>query len=596
MADPPSAAPTLAGPVLAGPVLAAPVLAGLAPVGSRTALFASALGVGLRRQCRREWHGTPPHLWLLGRPRAEGFAIAPRDPRPASPAAGKAMLAGGFALEDEVLRLPPAGDPWNQPSPSRRFAARLHRFDWLRDLLSTGEPGVREGLRLTLEWRQVFGRWNGFAWSAEILERRVLNLACAGRVIAAVASDAEAAGLANVLARQARHLLSLSSDLERQAERLTAVGVAGSALAGGAGDELVHAVLARLGPALERTVLPDGGHATRSPQAGMELLFDLLTLDGGLTQRGHPPPESLSRAIDRLTAGLRFFTLADGRLACFQGGQTCEPALVAAARAHDEAATEPAPAPLGQAPHAGYQRLDGPMIQAIADAGAPAAGALSLAACGQPLAIEVVCGRDRLITNCGWSPDAAGPQALRLAAGGSTVSLGEGSVGAPMSGFLARALGPRLDGGVARVVVRRRESDAGVWIEMEHDGWARRFGLTHERRLFLDRANSELRGEDRFVPAANATARLTPVDIRFHIHPDASASLARDQRSVLLRGASNVGWWLRNDAAEVSIEPSVHFTGGHARRCSQVVLRGRLRADRGGRVRWKLALVEPVSA
>ena len=565
-------------------------------VGAQSAMLVQAVGVLASRRARTEWYGTPPHLWLLSRPHAEGFATAPRDPRPASPAKGKDILAGVFELDDQGLRLPPGGDPWNQPSPSRRFAIRLHQFDWLRDLLSNGEPGVHEALRLTLEWRRVFGRWNGFAWGGAILERRVLNLACAGRAIAAVASDAEATMLANALARQARHLLSLSSDVERQAERLAAAGVAGSALAGAAGDGLVRAVLDRLGPALERTVLPDGGHATRSPQAGMELLFDLLTLDEGLTQRGHPPPESLSRAIDRLTAGLRFFTLADGRLACFQGGQACEPALVAAARAHDEVADQPAAAPLGQAPHAGFQRLDGPMIQVIADAGAPAAGALSLAACGQPLAIEVVCGRDRLITNSGWSPESTGPQALRLAAGGSTASLGEGSVGAPMSGLLARGLGPRLDGGVGEVIVRRREGEAGVWIEMEHDGWAPRFGLTHERRLFLDRINSELRGEDRFVPAANATERLTPVDIRFHVHPDATASLARDQRSVLLRGTSNVGWWLRNDAAEVSIEPSVHFTGGHARRCSQVVLRGRLRADRGGRVRWKLALVEPQSA
>ena len=36
-----------------------------------------------------------------------------------------------------------------------------------------------------------------------------------------------------------------------------------------------------------------------------------------------------------------------------------------------------------------------------------------LAACGQPLAIEIVCGKDRLITNAGWSPDAAAPQAFR---------------------------------------------------------------------------------------------------------------------------------------------------------------------------------------
>jgi uncharacterized heparinase superfamily protein len=165
-----------------------------------------------------------------------------------------------------------------------------------------------------------------------------------------------------------------------------------------------------------------------------------------------------------------------------------------------------------------------------------------------------------------------------------------------MTGFLARAFGARLDGGASKVVVNRRDTDSGVWVEMHHDGWLARYGLTHERHLFLDRAKRELRGEDRFVPASHAASRPTPVDIRFHLHPDARASLARDQRSVLLQGASNIGWWLRNDAAEVTIEPSVHFVDGQPRRTSQVVLRGRLRADRGGRVRWKLALVEPASA
>jgi uncharacterized heparinase superfamily protein len=575
--------------------MAGPPLTALTRAGAAASLLATALGAGLRRWGRAEWHGTPPHLWLLNRPRAEGFTAAPRDPRPAMPATGQDLLAGVFTLDGQALRLPAGGDPWNQPSPSRRFAERLHRFDWLRDLLSTGEPGVREALRLTLEWRRVFGRWNGFAWRADILERRVLNLACTGRAMASVASDAEAATLANLVARQARQLLALSVAGERRAERLAAVGAAGAALAGEAGNRLMRAALARLSPALEQTVLPDGGHASRSPQAGLELLFDLLTLDDGLTQRGEAPPESLSRAIDRLTAGLRFFTLADGRLACFQGGEAGQPARVAAGRAHDASAEPTAPA-LREAPHAGYQRLDGPAIQVIADTGAPATGVFSLAACGQPLAIEVVCGRDRLITNCGWSPDAAGPQALRLSAGGSTVSVGESTIGAPLSGLLARALGPRLAGGAAKVIVHRREGEAGVWVEMEHDGWVARFGLTHERRLFLDLVNGELRGEDRFVPAASATQRLTPVDIRFHLHPDAGASLARDQRSVLLKGASRLGWWLRNDAAEVSIEPSVHFEDGLARRSSQVVLRGRLRADRGGRVRWKLAMAEPASA
>jgi uncharacterized heparinase superfamily protein len=564
----------------------------IAAAGAHLGLLASAASAAVRRGVLSQWRGSPPHLWSLGRPPAKSFAITPRDPRPADSAAGAELAGGTFALNGDRLQLAPGEDPWNRPSPSRRFAQRLHRFDWLRDLMAAGEPGQREALRLTLEWRRVFGRWNAFAWSPHLLERRVLNLACAARAMSTLASEAETAALATALARQARHLAALFEDDGRSAERLAAAGLAGAVLAGAPGERLMRAAVSRLAVALEEAVFPDGGHASRSPEAGLALLFDLLTLDEGLTQRGFPPPESLPRAIDRLTAGLRFFTLADGRLACFHGGGASTSSQIVAGRAHDDAADAP---PLRGAPHAGYQRLEVSGLQVIADSGPPSMGGLSLSACGQPLAIEVICGRERLIANCGWSAEAVAPQSLRLAAGGSTASVGEGEAGAPLSGFLARALGPRLKDGATRVEVDRRESDEGVWVEMRHDGWLKRYGLTHERRLFLDRAKGELRGEDRFLPAAHAPALATPVDLHFHLHPDATASLARDQRSVLLRGASNIGWWLRNDAAEVSIEPSVQFVDGEPRRSTQVVLRGRLRADQGGRVRWKLALVEPAT-
>jgi uncharacterized heparinase superfamily protein len=390
---------------------------------------------------------------------------------------------------------------------------------------------------------------------------------------------------------QARRLLQLSAEPARAAERLAIVATAGATLAGAAGERLLDAALPRLGPSLEKAVLADGVHVSRSPEAGMELLFDLLSLDDALVQRGRPAPEALPRAIDRLTSALRFFTLPDGRLAAFQGGEAATAQRVSAARAHDDEAALAIPLPR-EAPHGGYQRMDGPSLHVIADAGMAAAGAASVTACGQPLALEVVCGRERLITNTSWSPLAVGFQAARLAAGGSTVELGDGACGAPLTGFLAFAFGPRLVGAARTVSATRRESETGVWVEMAHDGWLEATGLTHERRLFLDKEADELRGEDRFVPGDEALAEPVAVAIHFHLAADVRASLARDQRSVLLKGRSKVGWWLRNDAGEVGLEPSVVFENGLPRRSTQVVLRGRLRADRGGRVRWKLAAAE----
>ena len=134
---------------------------------------------------------------------------------------------------------------------------------------------------------------------------------------------------------------------------------------------------------------------------------------------------------------------------------------------------------------------------------------------------------------------------------------------------------------------------------MSHDGWARRFGLRHERRIYLDLAADELRGEDRFTPVeglakGEAGRQFIPFVARFHIHPGAKASLARDGKSVLLKTEGDeTGWWLRNDALEVSIESSVFFQDGQARRTSQIVLRGQVRQETGARLRWKLAAAEP---
>jgi len=79
--------------------------------------------------------------------------------------------------------------------------------------------------------------------------------------------------------------------------------------------------------------------------------------------------------------------------------------------------------------------------------------------------------------------------------------------------------------------------------------------------------------------------------VRFHLHPDVRASLALDQRSILFQAPTAGGWRLRNDAAEVSIEPSVHLLAGRPRRTEQVVLRSQIQGERGGRIRWKLSRV-----
>jgi len=561
------------------------------PALPRGGVLTRAIGANIKSHVEREWFGSPPHRLFLSLPKPRGLAAHPHDPRPVDVERGRKILAGIMTLSGGALRVGEAGDPFDTPSPTRRFALALHRFDWLPDLIAAGPDGARRSLRLLDDWRRVFGRWNAFSWSGECLERRVFHLACAARAMAAEGSDAEIADLSLDLARQARQLLKASDAPERVLERAVTATIAGCVLAEGPGDRLIDQGLKIITRQIDVIVLGDGGHATRSPEAGLELLFDLLTLDDALGQRGRPSPEAVSRAIDRLASAARFFTLADGQLAAFHGGEAVPASRIAAALAHDDAG----PRPPHSAGHSGYERMQGASIQVMADAGTPATGPLSRAACAQPAAVEIVCGKDRLITSCGWSPEAGGAHAFRLSDAASTVSVGDGSAGRPLSGFRAQALGAWLVDGATDVQIKRHDADNGVWLDIVHDGW-KRLGLSHARRLFLDTASDELRGEDSLIPLTPGDAagprRYLPFAARFHLHPDARASIARDGKSVLIRGPSNIGWWLRNDAVDVEIAASAHFDHGQARKAGQIVLKSQVRPEVGAKIRWKLTRAE----
>lgn len=561
------------------------------PSPSAAALAVQAAGESTRRLLEREWFGTPFHAMAISGPKPEGLAANPRDLRPVEPDRGRKILNGLFDLAGAQLMAGPQGDPFDRPSPSRRFAVALHRMGWMGDLLAAGDAGAKTGLRLTSDWKRVFGRWNGFSWSPEVIERRVFNLACAVRRLTAGASDAERSALLLDLARQARHLTRIGQAPERALERAVAAGVAGCALAGEAGEQLIDIAVARLRHDLPLVVSADGVHASRAPEAGLELLLDLLTLDDALHQRGQAGPDELPRAIDRLSAATRFFTLPDGRLAEFQGGEASSARRVAAALAHEEGER-----PRRRAPHGGFERLESPSLTIMVDAGPPARGRWSVTACAQPAAMEIACGPDRIIVGCSWSADSGASQGLRLTDAASTANLADLSTGQPLRGFAAAALGSRLTGAPKAIEARRHESDAAAWLEVSHEGWVKRFGLIHERKFYLDRALEELRGEDNFRPkvekSLDGPRRYSPFTVRFHLHPDARASLARDKKSVLLKGPHDQGWWLRNDAIEVSVEPSLHIENGIPRRTVQVVMRGQASDDKGGRIRWKLSRAE----
>jgi uncharacterized heparinase superfamily protein len=553
----------------------------------------------LRRSLATDLPGAAIYRQLALRARTpEALAGRLRDLRPGSPEAGQLLLEGVFAHAGERLSPGPRRSVWEQTPPSERFNAWLHGFSWLRDLLAAdAEHGSERAHDLLDAWLHRFGKWDKAVWSAAPTARRTCAWLAAAPILFPD-DDPRSPARLDALARHARHLEHLASlPLDGTDAFAVAIALAAAGACLPDGERLLGAGLARCAKEAARQVLPDGGHISRSPEAGVELLADLRALDEAVLARGFETPEALRRAIDRLAGMLRFFLATDGGLASFHGGGEGSRGLIEALLAQDGADTRA----FELAPHSGFHRVAAGGATLIFDIGGPPPGGFSVSAHASCLAFELSTPGGRLIVNCGWADDQPTRfrEPMRATAAHSTLTAADTSSMRLLPPGLKRdLLGARPAAGPGQVAARRNEEERGVWIEGSHEGYRQAFGLIHNRRIYVADAGEDVRGEDTLFRGVEDAARAEPATtqyaIRFHLAPGVQPELARDRRSATLVQPGGETWRFRTDVGPIEVEPSIYLAAGAGPRpTSQLVLRGAAKLagpfDRPpNRTRWAL--------
>jgi uncharacterized heparinase superfamily protein len=279
--------------------------------------YASASWLAVRREASSTINalGLPRLLPAAGLS-GDGLDQLPEDFYSADSERGDAMCDGRFALAGDQLSAQAGSDIWAMLAPSRTFATRLHGFGWLRHVIAAEQhDGAAEARRLVDAWTAQFGSWNSFAWSHGVLSSRVLNWLRCGEALFGDTGEPDKVRRARLRAlhRQVRYLkraISLANDGPVRLRCAVALSLSGLCLPRQSG--LYKTGLIALAREVERQILPDGGHVTRSPRATMEALIDLVTLRDAAEYAQLPVPVSLQKAIDRLRPMTRFFVMADG--------------------------------------------------------------------------------------------------------------------------------------------------------------------------------------------------------------------------------------------------------------------------------------------
>jgi len=511
------------------------------------------------------------------------LSAVPRDHVEGSRARGDALLAGRFLLGNEALPLADldfaalgAGGP---------LADAVQGFSWLRDLAAAAgrEKGARLAEALAARWLVAHGTRADEAWRPDLWGERILFWTAYAPYVLSSRDAAYRSALLNTLARGARHLDVTADKAPPGLPRITAwAGVVAAALLIQGGLPRVARGEAGLLRALAGAQFEDGGLMSRSPEEQLLLVDRLGLLRAAYFAAKQTLPDALESAAAAALAALHGVTMGDGGLSSWQGGNPGDPARIAALidgcglRAR----------PLRQARGWGYHRLSALGTILVMDA-APPPPAKMVTGNASTLAFELSDGAQRLVVNCGgpgFAPHGLPPElvhALRTTAAHSTLTLADTNSTAILDdGSLGK--------GVTDVVIDRSEDNDSSRIQASHDGYARGFGLVHQRGIVLGNDGKEVRGNDQLLPRGRKRIRESaPFAIRFHLAPGIEATATADGMGAILRPPRAPPWNFRCRGAMLAIEESLHVGGdGEVRPCLQLAVVGEVSAV-GGSTAWQ---------
>jgi uncharacterized heparinase superfamily protein len=529
---------------------------------------------------------TPLHaLRLRGRVPLKLIAV-PKDPIAGDKAAGEALLAGLFLHNG--TEVPIDGLDFATLGLPADFSAYLQSFAWLRDLsaAATRERGAKRAETIMRKWLAAHAEQvSEPAWRADLWGRRILFWTAYAPYILSSPDPVYRSSVLYALARGARHLERSADKALPGLQRITAwSGVIAAALVVQGGPGRLKSGEAGLVRALAGSLHDDGGLYSRSPAEQLAAVEALGQLRAVYIAARRDVPDWLTEALESAVGALLCVTLGDEALSSWQGGNMATRRRVAAAA---DGAGLPV-RPLRQARGWGYQRLQARTSVLVFDAAPPPPPRALNGACASTLAFELSDGPHRLIVNCGSAGEAKGAlpaalvHALRTTAAHSTLTLGDrNSTAIHQDGSLGR--------GVGEVELARDETGGVGRVEASHDGYVRRFGLIHERRLNLSSDGRQLDGEDRLFGAGRKRrSEAVPFSVRFHLAPHVEVTSTADGQGALLRLRGGAVWQFRCRGGLLSAEDSLWIDGeARPHATLQLVIAGETPAE-GMTISWEL--------
>lgn len=520
--------------------------------------------------------GSMLYNWSLSESAPDRLIVKPTDVWEGKPEKGRHFLETCGASEDTG---PVWYDHWwhyDEEDPVQ--TEFLNSFEWLRDLRALcGSLARNQGQQMICSWARSFPNWDKSTWRGDVTGRRVAMWIAHHEYFCAGLTEADEDVFYTSLIRQAKHLYNSLNTLDDLPLLEAGKGLIYAGLAIEGRERWIEYALSVLERGLGEQILPDGGHASRSPGSLVKALHLVLDIRSALQAGDYPVPEWMAETISKMAVALRFFRYGDRKLCVFHATQEENPekldSILAQAGLRGKA--------LQSLPESGFERMEMGRTLVMFDCGTVPAYPFDRVSHASPLAFEFSYGKERLFVSCGTHRTSAEwRDALRATSAHNTASLD-----------YRNAFEVRKDGHFGRKANslhrERQETREEILIDASHSGYVPLNGITHMRRLYLTGDGHDFRGEDTFTSCIKLV-RPVEIAIRFHLHPRVTVSLVNNDSEALLRMPGGVGWRFRFGAGTLVLEDSIYLGDEHEpRKTQQLVIYGHTTGEYAS-VQWSL--------
>lgn len=204
------------------------------------------------------------------------------------------------------------------------------------------------------------------------------------------------------------------------------------------------------------------------------------------------------------------------------------------------------------------------------------------------LSFEFISNKNKIITNSGYFQNPKHQLNLisKFTASQTTLSVGNSS----SVNFLKSSDGKNVINNSLRIFDKNISSNKNLWsFQASHDGYAKRYGINHQRKVEFNHTNLKLSGTDNIIKRKNF--KSTNFEIRFHLIPSARVMKTQDGKSIFIE-VEKEGWKFTSSTHKIDFETGLYFGYKNSFIENQNIFISDMISEQGTSIKWEIERVQ----